>query len=96
DMGQMAKQVPEGTAEKAMGRVEAIINSMTAKERANPQLIKASRKRRIANGSGVSVQEVNKMLRQFEQSQKMMKSFTKGGMGKLMRLAKGMKGIMPQ
>lgn len=96
DMGQMAKQVPEGTAEKAMSRVEAIINSMTAKERANPLLIKASRKRRIANGSGVTVQEVNKMLKQFEQSQKMMKSFTKGGMGKLMRLAKGMKGIMPQ
>lgn len=96
DMGQMVKQVPGGTAEKAMSRVEAIINSMTAKERANPQLIKASRKRRIANGSGVTVQEVNKMLKQFEQSQKMMKSFTKGGMGKLMRLAKGIKGIIPQ
>jgi signal recognition particle subunit SRP54 len=96
DMGQMAKQVPEGTAEKAMSRVEAIINSMTAKERANPLLIKASRKRRIANGAGVTVQEVNKMLKQFEQSQKMMKSFAKGGMGKLMRLAKGIKGIIPQ
>ena len=96
DMGQMAKQVPEGTAEKAMGHVEAIINSMTAKERANPALIKASRKRRIALGSGTSVQEVNKMLKQFEQSQKMMKSLTKGGMGKLMRMAKGMKGMMPQ
>ena len=96
DMGQMAKQVPEGTAEKAMGQVEAIINSMTAKERANPALIKASRKRRIALGSGTSVQEVNKMLKQFEQSQKMMKSLTKGGMGKLMRMAKGMKGMMPQ
>ena len=96
DMGQMANQVPEGTAEKAMGQVEAIINSMTAKERANPALIKASRKRRIALGSGTSVQEVNKMLKQFEQSQKMMKSLTKGGMGKLMRMAKGMKGMMPQ
>lgn len=96
DMGQMAKQVPEGTAEKAMGRVEAIINSMTPKERANPALIKASRKRRIAAGAGVSVQEVNKMLNQFEQSQKMMKSLTKGGMGKLMRMAKGMKGMFPQ
>jgi signal recognition particle subunit SRP54 len=96
DMGQMAKQVPEGTAEKAMDQVEAIINSMTAKERANPALIKASRKRRIALGSGTSVQEVNKMLKQFEQSQKMMKSLTKGGMGKLMRMAKGMKGMMPQ
>ena len=96
DMGQMAKQVPEGTAEKAIDQVEAIINSMTAKERANPALIKASRKRRIALGSGTSVQEVNKMLKQFEQSQKMMKSLTKGGMGKLMRMAKGMKGMMPQ
>lgn len=96
DMGKMAHQVPEGTAEKAMSRVEAIINAMTAKERANPQLIKASRKRRIADGSGVSVQEVNKMLKQFEQSQKMMKSLTKGGMGKLLRMAKGMKGILPQ
>lgn len=96
DMGQMAKQVPEGTAEKAMGRVEAIISSMTPKERTHPALIKASRKRRIALGAGVSVQEVNKMLKQFEQSQKMMKSLTKGGMGKLMRMAKGMKGILPQ
>lgn len=96
DMGRMAQQVPEGTAENAMSRVEAIINAMTAKERANPQLIKASRKRRIATGSGVSVQEVNKMLKQFEQSQKMMKSLTRGGMGKLLRMAKGMKGILPQ
>ena len=96
EMGQMAKQVPEGTAAKAMARVEAIISSMTPKERAHPLLIKASRKRRIANGAGVSVQEVNKMLRQFEQSQKMMKSLTKGSMGKLLRMAKGMKGILPQ
>ena len=96
ELGQMSKQIPEGTAEKAMGKVEAIINSMTPKERANPALIKASRKRRIALGSGTSVQEVNKMLKQFEQSQKMMKSLTKGGMGKLMRMAKGMKGMMPQ
>lgn len=95
EMGQAAKQVPEGTADKAMSRVEAIINSMTAKERSNPLLIKASRKRRIATGAGVSVQEVNKMLKQFEQSQKMMKTLTKGGMGKLIRMAKGMKGILP-
>ena len=96
EMGQLSKQVPEGSAEKAMGQVEAIINSMTPKERSHPALIKASRKRRIALGAGVSVQEVNKMLNQFEQSQKMMKQLTKGGMGKLMRMAKGMKGIMPQ
>lgn len=96
ELGQMSQKVPEGTAEKAMARTEAIINSMTEKERRNPQLIKAQRKRRIANGSGVSVQEVNKMLKQFEQSQKMMKNLTRGGMGKLMRMAKGMKGVLPQ
>lgn len=95
EMGQAAKQVPEGTADKAMSRVEAIINSMTPKERSHPLLIKASRKRRIALGAGVSVQEVNKMLKQFEQSQKMMKTLTKGGMGKLIRMAQGMKGILP-
>ena len=95
DMGQMAKQVPEGTAEKAMGQVEAIINSMTAKERANPALLKASRKRRIAAGSGTTIQEVNKMLKQFEQSQQMMKMFSGKGMGKLMNMAKGMKGRFP-
>ncbi len=95
ELGQMSKQIPEGTAEKAMGHVEAIINSMTAKERANPALIKASRKRRIAAGSGVTVQEVNKMLNQFEQSQKMMKMFSGKGMSKLMNMAKGMKGKFP-
>ncbi|MCQ9326733.1 signal recognition particle protein [Neisseria dentiae] len=93
ELGQLSKQIPEGTAEKAMGHVEAIINSMTPKERANPALIKASRKRRIAAGSGTSVQEVNKMLKQFEQSQQMMKMFSGKGMAKLMRMAKGMKGM---
>ncbi|EGZ46993.1 MULTISPECIES: signal recognition particle protein [Neisseria] len=95
ELGQISKQIPEGTAEKAMGHVEAIINSMTPKERANPALIKASRKRRIAAGSGTTVQEVNKMLNQFEQSQKMMKMFSGKGMSKLMNLAKGMKGKFP-
>lgn len=93
ELGQLSRQIPEGTAEKAMGHVEAIINSMTPKERANPALIKASRKRRIAEGSGTSVQEVNKMLKQFEQSQQMMKMFSGKGMAKLMRMAKGMKGM---
>lgn len=95
ELGQISKQIPEGTAEKAMGHVEAIINSMTPKERANPALIKASRKRRIAAGSGTTVQEVNKMLNQFEQSQKMMKMFSGKGLSKLMNLAKGMKGKFP-
>lgn len=95
ELGQISKQIPEGTAEKAMGHVEAIINSMTPKERANPALLKASRKRRIAAGSGVSIQEVNKMLKQFEQSQQMMKMFSGRNMAKLMRMAKGMKGMFP-
>ena len=95
ELGQLSKQIPEGTAEKAMGHVEAIINSMTPKERANPALIKASRKKRIAAGSGTTVQEVNKMLKQFEQSQQMMKMFSGHNMAKLMRMAKGMKGIFP-
>lgn len=95
ELGQLSKQIPEGTAEKAMGKVEAIINSMTPKERANPDLIKASRKRRIAAGAGTTVQEVNKMLNQFEQSQKMMKMFSGSNLKKLMGLARGMKGRFP-
>ena len=95
ELGEISKQIPEGTAEKAMGHVEAIINSMTPKERANPDLLKASRKRRIAAGAGVSIQDVNKMLKQFEQSQQMMKMFSGKNMAKLMRMAKGMKGLFP-
>jgi signal recognition particle subunit SRP54 len=65
---------------------------MTPQERVRPELIKASRKRRIAAGAGVSVQEVNRLLSQFEQMQKMMKMMGKGGMQKMMR---GMKGMFP-
>ena len=78
--------------EKALNRVEGIINSMTPAERRNPALLKASRKRRIAAGAGVQVQEINRLLNQFEQMQKMMKTFSKGGMSKMMR---GMKGMLP-
>ncbi len=78
--------------DKIIARTEGIINSMTPAERRKPDLIKASRKRRIATGSGVPVQEVNKLLNQFEQIQKMMKMMRKGGMAKMMR---GMKGMMP-
>jgi len=78
--------------EKQMRRVEGIINAMTPTERRRPELIKASRKRRIAAGSGVPVQEVNRLLKQFEQAQKMMKSMSKGGFSKMMR---GMKGMLP-
>ena len=89
---QAAGQLPAGAENKMIGRVEGIINSMTPAERAKPELIKASRKRRIATGAGVPVQEVNRLLNQSEQTQKMMKQFSKGGMGKLMR---GMKGMLP-
>ena len=89
---QAASQMPVGSEDKAVRRIEGIINSMTADERSKPDLIKASRKRRIATGAGVQVQEVNRLLKQFEQTQKMMKQFSKGGIGKLMR---SMKGMMP-
>ena len=78
--------------EKKIARIEGIINSMTRLERAKPELIKASRKRRIAAGAGVTVQEVNQLLNQFEQAQKMMKMVAKGGVQKMMR---GMRGMLP-
>jgi signal recognition particle subunit SRP54 len=78
--------------ERKIGRIEGIINSMTPQERAKPELLKASRKRRVAAGAGVSVQEVNQLLNQFEQTQKMMKMVAKGGMQKMLR---GMKGMLP-
>jgi signal recognition particle subunit SRP54 len=78
--------------DKQIARTEGIINSMTPQERSKPELIKASRKRRIAMGAGVQVMHVNQLLNQFEQMQKMMKMFSKGGMGKLMR---GMAGKLP-
>ena len=89
---QAASLMPAGGEEKAVGRIEGIINSMTPSERSKPELLKASRKRRIATGAGVHVQEVNRLLKQFEQTQKMMKQFSKGGMAKLLR---GMKGMLP-
>jgi signal recognition particle subunit SRP54 len=78
--------------DKVIGRTVGIINSMTPAERAKPEILKASRKRRIATGAGVSVQEVNRLLNQFEQMQKMMKMMSKGGLQKMMR---GMKGMLP-
>ncbi len=73
-------------------RMEAIINSMTLKERAKPEIIKGSRKRRIAQGCGMQVQDVNRLLKQFDDMQRMMKKMKKGGMAKMMR---SMKGMMP-
>jgi len=88
---QVASASPD-LQEKALRRTEGIINAMTPLERRKPELIKASRKRRIATGAGVQVQEVNRLLAQFEQMQKMMKMMRSGGLGKMMR---GLKGRMP-
>lgn len=90
---QLVNSMPQGMAEKAMMQTEAIINSMTPVERRHPQILKASRKRRIAQGSGTTIQDINKLLRQFEQMKKMMKQFSGGGMGKLLKVAQGMKGL---
>jgi signal recognition particle subunit SRP54 len=78
--------------EKLVRRKVGIIDSMTPQERARPELLKASRKRRIAAGAGVSVQEVNRLLNEFEQMQKMMKMMAKGGLAKMMR---NMRGVLP-
>ncbi len=79
--------------DKVFSRMEGIINSMTPLERSKPEIIKASRKKRIADGAGVKVMHVNQLLNQFEQAQKMMKMFAKGGgIAKMMR---GMAGKIP-
>ena len=78
--------------ERQLRRVEGIINSMTPAERMRPEVLKASRKRRIAAGAGVPVQEVNRLLNQFEQMREMMKRMQKAGLAKMMR---GMKGFIP-
>jgi signal recognition particle subunit SRP54 len=92
-MQQAAKGQDLSLADKSVIQMEGIINSMTPKERRQPELLKASRKRRIATGAGVSVQEVNRMLKQFEQMQDMMKKMQKGGMAKMMRAMGAMKGL---
>lgn len=78
-LGQAAKQIDPKEAEKSLKVTEAILSSMTLKERENPDILNASRKRRIASGSGTDVQEVNRLLRQFRESQKMMKTMQKTG-----------------
>ncbi len=88
-MAGMAGQISGEAGDKSIRRIEGIINSMTPLERRKPELIKATRKRRIAAGSGVQVQEVNRLLNQFEEVKKMMKMFSKGGMSKMMRAMQG-------
>jgi len=92
-MGQMVQAAQAAQAEKGMGKLVVIINSMTVKERRNPDIISGSRKKRIAMGSGTQIQDVNRLLKQHKQMAKMMKKVSgKGGMTKMMR---GMKGMMP-
>jgi len=92
-MGQMAQMAQQQVNDKSMGQMEAIICSMTPKERRYPDVINNSRKRRIATGSGTQIQDVNRLLKQHKQMQKMMKKFgKKGGMANMMR---GMGGMMP-
>ena len=92
-MGQMMQAAQTAQAEKGMGKLVVMINSMTLKERRNPDIISGSRKKRIAMGSGTQIQDVNRLLKQHKQMAKMMKKVSaKGGMAKMMR---GMKGMLP-
>ncbi len=91
-MGQVPDQVKNQVNDREFVKMVAIINSMTPQERQFPAVIKGSRKRRIAAGSGTQVQEINRMLKQFTQMQKMMKKMKGGGMAKMMR---GMRGRLP-
>lgn len=94
-MGKMSEAIKGQANDNQFTQMEAIINSMTKKERKFPDVIKGSRKRRIAMGSGTQVQDVNRMLKQFMQMQKMMKKMKGGGMMKMMRGMGGMGGGMP-
>lgn len=93
-MGDLPKKTAGQINDKALGQTIAIINSMTPKERRIPKIILGSRKRRIALGSGTQIQDVNRLLKQFDQMQKMMKKFNKpGGMQKMMRGMGGLPGM---
>jgi signal recognition particle subunit SRP54 len=85
-MGQLARQVDPKDAEKQLKMTEAIINSMTPVERRRPDILNASRRRRIARGSGTEVQDVNRLMKQFRDAQKLFKSFKKSGMRGLPRM----------
>jgi signal recognition particle subunit SRP54 len=80
-MGRMTQDLAPDVTDKQMGRIEAIINSMTHEERLDPRTLNGSRKRRVARGSGTTVQEVNDLLNQFRQMQRLMKQMTAGGRG---------------
>jgi signal recognition particle subunit SRP54 len=82
--------------DNAFKGIEAIINSMTPKERANPDIINQSRRLRIANGSGTKIEEVNRLMKQFDQTRKVMRMVAGGGNSKMMQMAAAMKGKMPK
>ncbi len=88
-IGDIPTNVKEQVNDKELVKMEAIINSMTPRERHFPDLIKGSRKKRIASGSGTQIQDINRLLKQFKQMQKMMKKYSKGGMRGMMRSLKG-------
>lgn len=88
-MGKMMKQVDEGQAEAEMKRIESIILSMTKQERRNHNIVNGSRRKRIAVGSGTSVEDVNKLLKQFNEMKKMMGAISKMGMGNMMGMLGG-------
>ena len=91
-IGGKLKQIEESIDEKMLARNKAIIQSMTEKERENPDIINGSRRNRIAKGAGVQVSDVNQLIKQFNQSKEMMKQLKnnkRGGMANLMRMMKG-------
>ena len=94
-MANMPDQIKSQVDDRQTRHMIAIVNSMTPQERHFPDVIRGSRKKRIAAGSGTTIQEVNKMLKQYGQMQKMMKKFGKGGMSKMMRKLGKLQGQMP-
>ncbi len=94
-MGQLPEQVKNRVNDKQTSHMIAIINSMTPQERSFPDVIRGSRKKRIAAGSGTKIQDINRMLKQFSQMQRMMKKFGKGGMKGMMRKMAGLQGQLP-
>jgi len=92
-MGQLPENAKALANDREIHRMVAIINSMTRQERSFPDVIKGSRRRRIAAGSGTQVQDVNRLLKQYLQMRKMMSKMSRGGMGKMLR---GLKGKVPQ
>lgn len=92
-MSNVPDAVKNKVNDKSFDRMRAIISSMTPKERSNPDIITGSRRRRIAAGSGTEVQDINRMLKQFNQMQKVMKKMGKGGGGKMMQMAKQLGGM---